>query len=177
MYDVGTLCEIQSVIGTDKTGYKIYVEGLTRFKCQNVTVTADHLTTSGKFSYDVFDYSLESNILFTNVKLLIQEVAKLLPEIDISINRPIQQIQEQDEMIYVGASYLKLDIHHMQKLLEEESIAIKMEMLLEWLAKEKEILLLEKDIKDKVGKSLSKSQRDALLREQLKAIKAEFVQS
>lgn len=177
LYRVATLCQIRKVSGTDKTGYQILVSGLDRFKIENISSIDHFFQTSGYKYPDKIEESVESLAIFNQLKHMSQDVLKLLPGTDISLNNLINQITRQDEITYLGASYLKLDMVQMQKLLEESDIKEKMKLLVSWFKREKEVLLLEKDIKDKVGKSLTKAQRDVLLREQLNTIKSELGES
>lgn len=170
----GTLCEVRNVSGSDKTGYQVLVTGLYRFEVESITLQENYLLALGENIPDKVEDSIESTALFNSLKSMAKEVLELLPGTDTTLQSLIDKIVRQDEIVYLGASYLKLDVNQMQQLLEEGDIKKKMKILLDWFVREKEVLLLEKDIKDKVGKRFTHAQREALLREQLKEIKEEL---
>src|SRR6185436_6785517 len=64
-----------------------------------------------------------------------------------------------------------------QDLLEEEYVEDRISKLLELMTKEREVLELQKDIRDKMSERLSRAQRDTLLREQMRAIQDELGES
>ena len=72
------------------------------------------------------------------------------------------------------ASNLDISIEIKQEILEELSPKRRLEKLLDILAKENDILKIEKSITDKVRKQIDKNQREYYLREQLKAIQKEL---
>lgn len=173
-YQVGTLCQIRTVSGSENAGYQVLVSGLCRFQIIATKHHENYLLASGVESFDDIDNSVETEALFNSLKSVTKEIMALLPTTDLSLQNLIDQIQKKDEVAFLGASYLKLDLRQMQKLLEETNIKKKMEMLIALLNREKEVLLLEKDIKEKVTKRLTMAQRDSLLREHLNMIKEEL---
>lgn len=174
---VGTLCQVRNISGNDKSGYQILVTGLSRFKINKITVENNHLMAKGMELPDNIDNSVEGEALFNNVKILAEEVLEIMPESEDSLTTLLSQVDKQYELVYLCASYLKFELVKMQELLEIDDIKIKMKIILEGMRREKEVLLLEKDIKEKVGKRLTGSQRETLLREQLKTIREELGES
>jgi ATP-dependent Lon protease len=72
------------------------------------------------------------------------------------------------------ASHLSLRIDEKQKILEAYDISKRLEYLCELLAKEMEILELERKINLRVRKQMEKTQKEYYLREQMKAIQKEL---
>ncbi|MBT3980982.1 MAG: endopeptidase La [Bacteriovoracaceae bacterium] len=174
VYSIGTLCQIRNITGSDKTGYQILVTGLSRFKITNISSVDSYFEAEGITYPDVSNESAKAQALFNNVKHISLEVLDILSGSGDSLQTILGQIEKQDELIYLSATYLKMDISKMQEILNIEDIERKMEIILDHLRREREVLLLEKDIKDKVGQRLTQAQRESFLREQLKAIKDEL---
>jgi len=177
IYKMGTLCEIRSVQGNDRTGYQILVTGVARFRISEIVEKNGHLEAMGNEFPDVILHDVEIKALAKNIQSLAKNILDLLPGTEQSVQELVAQIQKEDELVYRCASYLKLDVIRMQELLVEEDIKNKMKKVLEWMRREREVLLLEKDIKGKVGERLNTAQREILLREQMQAIKDELGES
>src|SRR5207245_11082188 len=72
---------------------------------------------------------------------------------------------------------LNLDVAERQKLLETTSVRERLTRLLPMLNREHEVLTLSSKIQSEVATSISKTQRDFFLREQLRAIQRELGES
>jgi ATP-dependent Lon protease len=171
---VGTLCQLRKMTGNDKNGYQILVTGLSRFKISKISSKDSYLIAKGAEFPDSIDESTEAEALFNNLKSMAKEVLDIMPDVDDSFQALLTDVDRYDELIYLCASYLKLSLSKMQSFIEINDIKEKMHFVLDGLKREKEVLTLEKDIREKVGRKLSRSQRETLLREQLKAIRDEL---
>ena len=69
---------------------------------------------------------------------------------------------------------LNISLHEKQRLLETANVKKRLEILTTAISREREVLAIGSEIQDKVGKALSKTQRDFFLREELKAIQKEL---
>ncbi|MEK6623966.1 MAG: LON peptidase substrate-binding domain-containing protein, partial [Bdellovibrionota bacterium] len=177
IYQFGTLCELRSVHGNEKTGFQVLVSGRVRFKINRILEKDNYLVAIGQESPDECVVDAESVALTNNIKTFSKHLLELRPGSDQSISAQIADSNKCDEIVYHCASYLNLDVVRMYELLSEDSIKQKMKKLLEWIGREREVFLLEKDIREKVGKRLNAAQREGLLREQLQAIKEELGES
>ncbi len=83
-------------------------------------------------------------------------------------------LEEPGKLADMIAAHLPLRLFEKQKLVATGSRADRLGQILSHISRETEILRLEEDIDRQVKNSLSKSQRDYYLREQLEAIKEEL---
>ncbi len=86
----------------------------------------------------------------------------------------INGLEKPGELADTVASYLFLPLEERQRLLEAFDLVQRMEMLLGMIAKETEILDLERKIGTRVHNQIDKNQREYYLREQLRAINREL---
>ncbi len=86
----------------------------------------------------------------------------------------INGLENPGELADTVASYLFLPLEERQKLLETFDIIERMELLLGIIAKETEILELERKIGNRVHNQIDKNQKEYYLREQLRAINREL---
>ncbi|HAZ13844.1 MAG: endopeptidase La [Bdellovibrionales bacterium GWA2_49_15] len=174
IYQFGTLCELRSIHGNEKTGFQVLVSGRVRFKISRISEKNNYLEAVGTEYPDETELDSESIALGNNIKTFTKHLLELKPGADQSTAGLIAESNKYDEIVYHSASYLNLDVAKMHELLSELSMKKKMQKLLEWIGREREVFLLEKDIREKVGKRLNSAQREGLLREQLQAIKEEL---
>ncbi|MBI2521670.1 MAG: endopeptidase La [Bdellovibrio sp.] len=177
IFTFGTLCELRSIHGNEKTGFQVLVSGRVRFKINRITEKENYLEATGEEDPDECVLDAESAALSNNIKIFTRQLLELRPGTDKTISGVIEESNKCDEIVYHSASYLNLDVVQMHELLSEASIKQKMKKILEWIGREREVFLLEKDIREKVGKRLNTAQREGLLREQLQAIKEELGES
>ena len=74
----------------------------------------------------------------------------------------------------IFVTYLNLKLSDKQAVLDEFSVARRLEMLIKMLSKEMDILEMERKIANKVREQMEKSQKEYYLREQIKAIQDEL---
>jgi ATP-dependent Lon protease len=87
----------------------------------------------------------------------------------------IASLDDPLQLVYNIAERMKrIDLEDAQRLLELDSAAEKMHLLLELLTKELEVLELGRKIKSAAQSEMEKTQREYFLREQLKAIQREL---
>jgi ATP-dependent Lon protease len=95
---------------------------------------------------------------------------KIPPETVVSV----VAIDEPDRLADVIASHLNLRITDKQKVLESTEVSARLNFVCDILAKEMEVLELERKINIRVRKQMEKTQKDYYLREQMKAIQKEL---
>ncbi|HBK53724.1 MAG TPA: endopeptidase La, partial [Syntrophomonas wolfei] len=95
---------------------------------------------------------------------------KIPPETVVSV----VAIEEGGRLADVIASHLNLRINEKQRILELSDVNKRLNYLCELLAKEMEVLELERKINIRVRKQMEKTQKEYYLREQIKAIQKEL---
>lgn len=176
LYQVGTLCKIEGITVTDSGGRQIVVTGIARYRAAEFELNpAGFLTARGETISDVHSpNAIRNEALFYNLKELSREVIELLPGTTDQLIRLIERVDDSGYLTNICAAYLNLSVSQKQELLETVQIETRMETLLQLMKKEREILSIQRDIRDKMSERLNKAQREALLREQLKTIRSEL---
>ncbi len=175
LYGVGTGAAILQVIkGSSSDEAMVLVEGIGRFKIEKfiqekpyVLVTGDRIKPSGK-------PAMETSALVEELKTLIRKASfegKTLPE---DLLMSLDNITDIDQVADLACSYLTLDIKRKQELIEEENPKERLSRIIDLLNKEIQLLKIRKKIHLDISKELNKSERDYLLRQELKAIKKEL---
>ena len=176
LYSVGTLCKIESMNLTETGGRQIVVSGIARYRVLDYQLNpAGYLTARGEIAADIHSQnSIRNEALFYNLKEVAREVIELLPGATEPLVRLIDRVDDGSYLANICAAYLNLSVSQKQQLLETVDVEARIEYLLNAMGKEREILNMQREIRDKMSERMSKAQREALLREQLKTIRSEL---
>jgi ATP-dependent Lon protease len=173
LYKVGTAAAVLQVIKGEKDAM-VLVEGVNRIRIQEVALTEPYIQAKVSMIPKVEKPRLEAEALMRDVKELIVKVAhggKTLPE-DLLIG--LDNLTDVEELADLAASYLTLEVKLKQKILEIEDLEERLKKIAECLNKELLLQDIRKKIHSDMNKEVDKSERDYLLRQELKAIKKEL---
>ncbi len=176
LYEVGTVCRIETSTLSETGGRQIVVTGVARERLFDLHLDPDdYLIARGESVSDVHSPDTTRNeALFYNLKEVAREVVQLLPGTTESLIKLIDRIEDSAYLTNVCAAYLNLSLSQKQELLENVMVESRIEVLLNAMQKEREILSIQQDIREKMTDRLNKAQREAILREQLKTIRSEL---
>jgi ATP-dependent Lon protease len=96
------------------------------------------------------------------------------PDAAANFGQFVAQAQEPLHLAYMLGSLLSTDLPKEQALLEADTRAAALRLLLDWLNHEAQVLEVRNQIAAKTQTEMSKEQRDFLLRRQMKAIREEL---
>jgi ATP-dependent Lon protease len=175
IYKVGTLCKIESVVGLEDNGLQVVVTGVARYKVRDLMIHANYTACRGETVADTqSDDTIRRTALFHSLKDLAKEILALVPGAEEPLTRLVDKLEDPTHLTNLCAAYLNISITQKQRFLENTSIEGRMESLLDLMKKERELLRVQKEIRDKMSERMSKAQREAFLREQMRAIREEL---
>ncbi|MBO8128574.1 MAG: endopeptidase La [Peptococcaceae bacterium] len=174
IYRVGTVAEVKQLLKLPGGTIRVLVEGIARAKIQ------EYLSEDPYFKVEIYQYSedfkktSELEALMRNLVNQFEQYVKLSKKIPPETVVSVINIEEPGRLADIIASHLPLRIDDKQQILEAVEIKERLETLCSILAKELEILELERRINVRVRKQMEKTQKEYYLREQLKAIQREL---
>ncbi len=153
---------------------RILVEGLRRFQLKEFVGQEPYLRARVELLTDMAEDSVELAALSRNASQLFQQIISLSPTLSdqVKINSLAQEPPAR--LADLIAQNLNLDLQERQRHLEITSVKERLGRLLPLLQRELEVLTLGTKIQKEVTTSMSKSQRDFFLREQIRAIQREL---
>lgn len=174
LYQAGSLCKILRSIKLPDGTSKIMLECVARCLALRWHDGADMLEAD--FEKIISSGSQDTRELAALRRLLVSEFetyTRLNPKMPdgISIGDEIDSVETVTNLI---ASHALIKIADKQLILATADVGERMKMLLSMLMAENELLLLEREIQDKVRTEIDKGQRNYYLREQLKVIHEEL---
>lgn len=108
------------------------------------------------------------------IRTLGEDILSLIPADTEKFRSQLKVAKTAEELIYLVADHMESSIEEKQALLEEDSLKQRGLSLLERMQKAKEALEMQAQIRERLSIKMNKMQRDALLREHLRAIQEEL---
>jgi ATP-dependent Lon protease len=153
---------------------RILVEGMRRFRVRHYEAEEPYLRARVEFLRDVMEDSVELTALARNAQRTFQEIVNLSPAMSDEVKVAVLNTEHPARLADLIAANLNMGLLERQQLLEAVDVKERLNRLLPLLSHELEVLTLGSKIQKEVATSMSKSQRDFFLREQLRAIQREL---
>ncbi len=180
LYSYGVVAEIKQVLRVSDELVRVIVEGRYRAKLFALETGGEHLVASIK-SAPVRPVRREdtprAEALVRSIKSSFERFFSLNPRIPKDI---VYNIATGESALFLSEyipANLLFKYTDKQDVLNTSSLLVRLEKILDLLLHENEILMIEKDINEKVTEQMDKNQRDYYLREQMRAIAGELDES
>ncbi len=177
--EIGVLCEIEKVRGNENEGLQLILKGVTRVRLKDTVDNGQYLEAGYEAWTDQNDGAMTSSTeslerVFLTLKEAAKDLAHHLPQGADQVAQVVENIEDLSFLTYIIAANLDLPIEEKQKHLAERSVRARAERMLEAMTRIKAELQVKTEIRDKLTNKLGKNQREAILREQMRAIKEEL---
>lgn len=153
---------------------RVLVEGLRRFKTKQFLNHDPYLEAKVDLIKDILNESVEMTALARSAERLFQEIIKISPALSEQVKIAALNVEDPGKLSDLIAANLNLNLDERQNLLQIPSVKERLTKLLPMLNRELEVVTLGSKIQNDVVTSMSKSQRDFFLREQIRAIQREL---
>src|SRR2546426_338355 len=174
IYNVGTVAEIVRLLRIPDGSAQIIVQGAQRVKITGYQPESRFFRVTFEPITEELGDPVEREAQLRNVKALFERYVdnggSILPELAMTAKNTDDPAHFSD----LVASSPDLTLEQRQNLLETRSVIERLRFLGVFLAKQNEILELKQKIQSEVQSTLDKTQREYILREQLKAIQKEL---
>jgi ATP-dependent Lon protease len=175
MARVGTQASILRYVSTPDGNHHLICQGQDRFRVIELTEGYPFMVARVEPVETVApagDAQIEALLLRLKERAI--EVLGLLPQTPQEIVHAVQTIESAQSLTDLVAGYLDIKPAEKQELLEEADLRLRMERLLELMARRIEVMQLSREIDQRTKSSMGQREREFLLREQMKAIQKEL---
>src|SRR5579862_623401 len=179
LHGVGTLAKVHKMVRMPNGNVVAFLEGLDRIRVLEVVGLKPFMRARIEMQPTLGEErDAELTALERNVLELFREVASRSPQLSDDLQTEVMNIDSPSRLAdFVASTLPSLNTMVRQELLETFSVRKRLETLANELSKEKEVLELRTKIHDQVQEQVNQSQREFLLREQMKAIQKELGES
>ena len=174
LYQVGTIARVIKLTRTGKEGFSIVVEGLARFKTDEITQTEPYFFARITPLLDVGSNDPDAAALAATVKTTAREIVDMLPEMPVMAKQLLESISDPGHLADLITANMDAMIEEKQEVLESLNVKNRLKTVLNLLNQQAEVAKLSNKINSQVKGEMSKSQREYYLRQQMKAIKDEL---
>jgi len=177
LYKMGVVARILQVMKMPNGTYKVLIEGLVRAQVKKITKPKGYLLSEIQITFPekgVSDIELEalSRTVMEQFTEYIQLNRRIPEEVLVTLASVTDYQQKADNI----SAQIMRQIDIKQKVLEAVSVKEQFLILSDILKKEIEILKIEQKINGNIRESMTRSQKEFYLQQQLKAIKDELGQ-
>src|SRR6202050_1838228 len=176
LHAVGTVAKLHKTVKMPNGNMVIFLEGLQRIRVQEVISLRPYMRARVEAQPDIIGpEDSELQALESNAKALFKEVVSRSPQLSDDLQTVIMNMDDPGRLAdFIAGMLPSLNTLIRQELLETASVRKRLETLIRELSKELEVLELKNKIQEQVQEQVSQSQREYLLREQMKAIQKEL---
>jgi ATP-dependent Lon protease len=174
IYNIGTVAEVKQLLKLPGGTIRVLVEGIARAKVLRFIADEPYFQVEIEQYVENFEKTSEIEALMRNLIYQFEQYVKLSKRIPPETVVSVVNIDEPGRLADIIASHLSLRLEDKQSVLEAVGIIPRLEKLSAIVAKELEIVELERKISIRVRKQMEKTQKEYYLREQMKAIQREL---
>jgi ATP-dependent Lon protease len=173
LYRVGTVAIIRQMAKA-QGGMRVLVEGVSRVRAEFLQKERAYLSALIKPMPESAERSLEIDAHVRRLQELVDRALSLATGLSPEIRTLVGSLDDPLRIAYLLASLLDMKAEDKQRLLEETSIAVKLDAVSAALSREIDVLELKGQIESRAEKEMTDAQKQYVLRQQLKAIQAEL---
>lgn len=174
LFSVGTVGAILKMLRFPDGSVRFLVQGLTRVRIKEYIQTEPYLKGKVETIDEVIAQSVETEALVRNILDLLKKIVGLAPYLPDDLQVSAMNTEDPSKLADLIASNLNLTTTQKQDILETSDVAERLKKLTFLINKEIEVLEMSKKIQSEAATEMGKSQREYILREQLKAIQREL---
>ena len=173
LHRVGTVAIIRQMAKAP-TGMRVLVEGVARARAEFIQNDRGFIRALLKPLPESTERSIDVDARVRRVQELVDRALSLATGLSPDIKTLVMSLDDPLRIAYLLASLLDMKAEDKQQLLEENSLAVKLDAVAMVLSREIEVLELKGQIESKAEKEMTDAQRQYVLRQQMKAIQTEL---
>ena len=176
LYNIGTVSNVRQILRLPGDNVRVMVEGICRGRLLELIQTEPHLAARVEEIPEEKQYrrSARTEALIRQTYELFESYIELAPKMTPDVLLSVLSSEDPGYIADYIAQNLPMRPNDKQVILEELRPVRRLEKLCQSLRREVEILELEHEMQGKVRDQLTRSQRDYVLREQMKVLQQEL---
>ena len=174
LYEYGVVGTVARMLKVPDGTLRILVEGGQRVRIDEWVSETPYLVARISDAPDIVSEGPELTALMRNVQQTFSRIIEEVPYLPEELQLAVANLDDPSALSHLIAGSLRIKTEEKQELLEERDVTKRLRRLSEILANELEVAAMGARIQSQVQSELDKSQREYLLRQQLKAIQEEL---
>jgi len=174
LYDVGVAGVVARMLKVPDGSLRILVQGGQRIRVVGWEEGRPYPVARIEELPDVVEEGPELTALMRNVQQTFSNIIEEVPYLPEELQMAVANLDDPSALAHLISGALRIKTEEKQALLEEVDVAKRLRRLSEILARELEVVAIGSRIQSQVQSEIDKSQREFVLRQQLKAIQEEL---
>jgi len=174
IYKVGTRASILKMIQLPEGGSRLLIQGKERIKINRIVQEAPFLIAEVSPLRTIVKDPVHCEASMRTIKAMLEKLKTKSPLIPEDLFYPLFDLKEQEKFVDLLSANMGSNLHERQELLEEPVLDKRLDKLLEIVNREWKVVEITHEIQSRVDSQMDRSQREFILREQMKAIKQEL---
>ena len=174
LFRVGVAGTIARMLRMPDGTLRILVQGGVRVRIDDFVSEDPYLVARITEEPDILEVSSELEALTRHIQTTFSTIIEGVPYLPEELQIAVANLDDPEALGHMIAGSLRIRVEEKQALLEERNVTKRLRRLSEILARELEVMELGSKIQSEVQSEMDKTQREYLLREQMKAIQREL---
>ena len=174
LYEVGVVGVVARMLKVPDGTLRLLVQGAQRVRIDSWSSEKPYLVAEVSELPDVVEESLELTALMRSVQQTFSQIVEAVPYLPEELQVAVANVEDASALSHLISGSLRLPTEQKQELLEETNVALRLRRLTEVLARELEVISIGSEIQHQVQSEMDRTQREFVLRQQLKAIQDEL---
>ena len=171
---VGTIARMLKVIRLGSGNYSVVLQGIARMQISEPLSRHPCLRANIRRIHEPPVRGVEVNALSAHLREAAREITQHLPGQSRESGNALDKVHDPGTLADLVASNLPVDTESKQEILEQLQIRDRLRRVIAMVNRQSEVLRMKREISTVVREEMSKSQREYLLRQQMRAIRKEL---
>ena len=177
LYTIGTVARVVKVIRLGPNNYSVVLNGLGRFRVKGLVSLEPYMRAKIERIPESLVRDVELDALGAGLRESTREVLGLMPNLPRDTAGILDNVREPGALADLIASNFpqaQASVADKQEILEAFDVKARVRLVLAMVGRQLEVLRVKKEISSMVQEEMGKSQREYILRQQMKSIKEEL---
>src|SRR3954468_2487167 len=177
LFTIGTVARVVKVIRLGPNNYSVVLNGLGRFRVKGISALEPYARAKIERIPESLVRDVELDALGAGLREATREVLQLMPNLPRDTAGILDNVREPGALADLIASNFpqaQASVGDKQQILEAFDVKGRVRLVLSMVGRQLEVLKVKKEISSMVQEEMGKSQREYILRQQMKAIKEEL---
>jgi len=174
LYNIGTIARILKVIKLAKDNFSVILQGVSRIQLEDITSDESYIIAKVSSISEDTSPDVETEALVLNLRDLAKRVIRLMPELPKEALALVDSVSDAGQLADLITANLDLSVEEKQGILKCLNRKDRLKEVMSLLSRQLEVLKVREKINSQVQEEMGRSQREYVLRQQLKAIREEL---
>ncbi|MFT3776602.1 MAG: endopeptidase La [Minicystis sp.] len=177
LYTVGTVARVVKVIRLGPNNYSVVLNGLGRFRVKGLVSLEPYMRAKIERIPESLVRDVELDALGAGLRESTREVLGLMPNLPRDTAGILDNVREPGALAdFIASNFpqAQASVADKQEILEAFDVKARVRLVLAMVGRQLEVLRVKKEISSMVQEEMGKSQREYILRQQMKSIKEEL---